>query len=100
MESKNEERNVGSYEAILRGIIGASFLAMGLSRRNPAWLLSSGAFFWTAFSRQCKINSAFDVKRSWSSIPENPTIRDFSTTPLEPREVDQTDRSSTLTHLQ
>lgn len=100
MKITTSERNVGDYEAVLRGIVGAGLFAMGWSRRNPVWLLSSGAFFWTAFSRTCMVNSAFDIKRSWREIPENPPVGRDYTTPSHPREVDQTDRAGTLTHLQ
>ncbi|MEW6057382.1 MAG: DUF2892 domain-containing protein [Bdellovibrionota bacterium] len=55
------QKNVGNYEAAVRGVIGAGTLALAVAHRNPVWLLLSAMFFGTALSRQCMINKAFDI---------------------------------------
>ena len=53
-----EEKNVGNEEAIVRGVIGAGALALGLSQKNPIWYVFSAMMFATAFTQRCALNAA------------------------------------------
>ena len=55
------QKNVGNYEAIVRGVIGAGELALAVAHRSPIWLVLSALHFATAVGRYCPVNAAFGV---------------------------------------
>lgn len=55
------KKNVGDFEAIVRGVMGAGALALAVGQRNPIWLAVSLLHFATATARYCPLNAAFDI---------------------------------------
>lgn len=55
------QKNVGDYEAIVRGVMGAGALALAVSHRSPVWFALSLLHFATATTRYCPLNAAFDI---------------------------------------
>lgn len=55
------EKNVGDYEAIVRGVLGATGLALAIGQRNPLWLVLAVVGFGTAVTRFCPLNEAFGI---------------------------------------
>lgn len=55
------QKNVGDYEAIVRGVMGAGALALAVSQRSPLWFVLSLLHFATASTRYCPVNAAFDI---------------------------------------
>lgn len=73
------EKNVGMYESIVRGVIGAGALTIGVAQRNPLWMGISALTFASALTRVCPINAAFGINTYEKSegteeTVESPTV--------------------------
>lgn len=55
------QKNVGNYEAFVRGVMGAGALALAVAQRNPFWFFISAISFGSAYSRYSVVNQMFGI---------------------------------------